>query len=49
MSLRLAVALLVAVCLVGCSSRNVVVPPEQVSTLNDSKWTIKSEPASRPR
>jgi uncharacterized protein YcfL len=48
MSPLLALALLVAVCLVGCSSRNVVVPPEQISTLNDSKWTIQSEPP-RPR
>ena len=41
--------LLVALGLFACSTRNVVVPPEQVSTLNDSKWTVKSEPAPRPR
>jgi hypothetical protein len=37
-------ALLVALCLVGCSTRSIVVPPEQVPALNDSKWTIQSEP-----
>lgn len=42
-------ALLVALCLVGCSTRSVVVPPDQVSTLNDSKWTVHSGPAPRPR
>jgi outer membrane protein assembly factor BamE (lipoprotein component of BamABCDE complex) len=44
MSPRLALALLVALCLAGCSTRSVVVPPEQISTLNDSKWTIQSQP-----
>jgi hypothetical protein len=28
----------------GCSARSVVVQPEDVPTLNDSQWTIKSEP-----
>ena len=41
--------LLVAICLVGCSLRSVVVAPDQLSALNDSKWTIQSEPAPRPR
>jgi hypothetical protein len=38
-----------AVSLVGCSARAVVVAPDQVSKLNDSKWTVTSEPAARPR
>jgi hypothetical protein len=39
-----ALVLLVALCLAGCSTRSVVVAPDQLSTLHDSKWTIKSEP-----
>jgi hypothetical protein len=47
---RLAVVLvLLAASLAGCSARSVVVAPEQVSKLNDSKWTVTSEPAARPR
>ena len=46
---RLILWLLFAVCLAGCSTRNVVVKPEEVSKLNDPQWTITSEPASRPR
>jgi hypothetical protein len=46
---RLVLWLLLVVCLVGCSTRNVVVTPEEVSKLNDPQWTIKSEPAGRPR
>jgi len=41
--IRGALALLVALCLIGCSTRAVVVAPDQLATLNDSKWTIKSE------
>jgi hypothetical protein len=41
-----ALVLLVAICLVGCSVRSVVVPPDQLSALNDSKWTIQSEPST---
>jgi hypothetical protein len=44
MTIRNVRVVLVALCLVGCSTRSVVVPPEQASTLNDSKWTVKSEP-----
>jgi hypothetical protein len=44
MILRVALALLVVLGLVGCSTRSVVVPPDQLSALNDSKWTIQSEP-----
>jgi hypothetical protein len=44
MILRVALALLVALGLVGCSTRTVVVAPDQVPALNDSKWTIQSEP-----
>jgi hypothetical protein len=40
---------LLVACLVGCSTRNVVVKPEEVSKLNDPKWTITSEPPGRPR
>ena len=40
---------LAALCLMGRSTRSVVVAPDQLSTLNDSKWTIQAEPASRPR
>jgi hypothetical protein len=35
--------------LVSCSTRSVVVAPDQVPKLNDSKWTVTSEPAARPR
>jgi hypothetical protein len=44
MILRVALALLVALGLAGCSTRSVVVAPDQLSALNDSKWTIQSEP-----
>jgi len=43
-AIRLALGLLVAFGLAACSVRSVVVAPEQVSALNDSKWTVKSEP-----
>ena len=46
---RWILGLLLVVCLVGCSTRNAVVMPDEVSKLNDPQWTIKSEPASRPR
>ena len=36
------VALLIGV--LGCSTRNVVVKPEEVPKLNDPRWTITSEP-----
>jgi hypothetical protein len=41
--------LLLALGLVGCSTRSGVVEPDAVPTLNDSQWTIKSAPAARPR
>lgn len=41
--------LLLVLGFLGCSTRNVVVQPEVVPTLNDSQWTIKSAPAARPR
>jgi hypothetical protein len=47
--LRRALLLLAAVWLVGCSTRSVVVAPEQLPTRNDPKWTVHSEPAPRPR
>jgi hypothetical protein len=42
--IRGALILLVLVGLLGCSTREVVVSPDQLSALNDSKWTIQSEP-----
>jgi hypothetical protein len=42
--IRLALGLLVALGLAGCSVRSVVVPPEQLPALNDSKWTVESDP-----
>jgi len=30
--------------ILGCSTRNVVVKPEEVPELNDPQWTITSEP-----
>jgi len=47
--MRCALVLLAAISLVGCSTRSVVVVPEQLSTRNDAKWTVHSEPAPRPR
>jgi len=41
--------LLFSVGLVSCSTRSVVVQPEEMSKLNDSKWTIVSVPAARPQ
>jgi hypothetical protein len=41
--------LLLVLGLAGCSTRSVVVQPEEVPKLNDSQWTIQSEPAARPR
>jgi hypothetical protein len=35
--------------LLGCSTRSVVVAPEELPKLNDPQWTIKSEPRPRPR
>lgn len=32
------------VAVAGCSTRSVVVEPEDVSRLNDPRWTIKIEP-----
>jgi hypothetical protein len=46
---RLVLWPLLVVCLVGCSTRSVVVQPDEISKLNDPQWTIKSEPARRPR
>lgn len=47
--IRATLVLLAAICLVGCSKRSVVVAPDQLSALNDSKWTIQSAPPPRPR
>ena len=34
----------VLISVIGCSTRNFVVKPEEVPKLNDAKWTIKAEP-----
>lgn len=39
--------LVLAVTIAACSTRAVVVDPEQVSKLNDAQWTIKSEPGRK--
>lgn len=39
--------LLLSIALAGCSTRTFVVAPEEVAKLNDSKWTVESEPAPR--
>jgi hypothetical protein len=41
---RWVLVLAVAISVLGCSTRSVVVKPEDLSKLNDSQWTIKSEP-----
>jgi len=46
---RWAFVLLLVLGLGGCSTRSVVVQPEQVPKLNDSQWTIQSAPATRPQ
>jgi hypothetical protein len=41
---RWVVVVVLLIGLVGCSTRNVVVKPEEVPKLNDPQWTITSEP-----
>jgi len=41
--------LLLVLGLVGCSTRSVVVQPEEVPKLHDSQWTIQSAPVAPPR
>ena len=41
--IRVVLSLLAALGLVGYSTRSVVVAPDQLSKLNDAKWTIQSE------
>jgi hypothetical protein len=41
---RWVLVLAVVIGLLGCSTRSYVVQPEDVPKLNDSHWTIKSEP-----
>jgi uncharacterized protein YceK len=40
------ISIIVGICISGCVDvrRKVVIDPDQVQQLNDSKWTIKSEP-----
>jgi hypothetical protein len=42
----LALAVIVAA---GCSTRSVVVNPEDAPKLNDPQWTIKAPPTARQR
>ncbi len=46
---REVLVLLLVLGLVGCSTRSVVVQPEEVPRLSESQWTIKSAPAARPQ
>jgi hypothetical protein len=41
---RWVVVFAVLIGVLGCSTRSVVVKPEEVPKLNDVQWTIKSEP-----
>lgn len=41
---RWIVVVAVAIGILGCSTRSVVVKPDELSKLNDSQWTITSEP-----
>jgi hypothetical protein len=41
--------LLAVIATVGCSTRSVVVTPDDVSKLNDPQWTIKAPPTARQR
>ena len=41
---RWVLILAVVIGVLGCSTRNVVVKPEDLPKLNDPQWTIKSEP-----
>lgn len=41
---RWMLAVVVVICAAGCSTRAVVVKPDDVSKLNDPQWTIKSPP-----
>lgn len=43
------VVLLLVLGVAGCSTRDVVVSPDEISKLSDPSWTIKSPPAGRPR
>jgi hypothetical protein len=46
---RWLLAVVVIAAQLGCSTRSVVVKPEEISKLNDPQWTIKAAPAPRPR
>jgi hypothetical protein len=41
---RWVLILAVVIGVLGCSTRSVVVKPEDLPKLNDPQWTIKSEP-----
>jgi hypothetical protein len=41
--------LLLAACAAACSTREIVVKPEEVPGLNDPQWKVGSEPGPRPR
>ena len=42
---RRVLGLLLLLVVAGCSTRSVVVQPEEVPKLNEPQWTIKSAPA----
>jgi hypothetical protein len=44
---RLVIGVLLVLAFAACSTRGVVVAPEEVSKLNDPQWTIKSPPRAR--
>ena len=41
---RWVLVLAIGIGVLGCSTRSIVVNPEDLSKLNDPQWTIKSEP-----
>jgi hypothetical protein len=41
---RWVLVLAIVIGVLGCSTRSIVVKPEELSKLNDPQWTIKSEP-----
>ncbi len=46
---RLVIWLVLATVVVACSTRSVVVKPEEVSKLGDAQWAITSEPSPASR
>ncbi len=46
--MRALAVVLVVLCAAGCASRRVVVPPKNVTQLNDTEWSITKEPPKAP-